>query len=181
MTKFVGLFFLLLITASSFASSALKVGDKAPYFSLKNQNNQRFELASQKNKGWTVLFFYPKAGTPGCTTEVCAFRDAIKEVTAKDAKVYGISVDSVSAQKKFYDEHKLVFDLLADEKAEITKKFGVKMPALDMAQRTTFILNPNLEVAWIEEDVDPAVDAKKVAKALGELQANVQKNPKIKK
>ncbi len=159
-----------LFAVLTFAESALKVGSEAPSFKLKNQNGEEFDLASRKGKGWTVLFFYPKAGTPGCTTEVCAFRDAIKEITSKNALVYGISVDTVSAQKKFHDEHKLVFDLLADEKAEVAIKFKNKMSLLDMANRTTFILDPDLHISKIEEDVDPAADAKKVSEDLVKLQ-----------
>ena len=167
--------FSILFASVGFSASNLKVGEKAPDFSLKNQDGKKFDLASRKGKGWTVLFFYPKAGTPGCTTQVCAFRDAIKQVTGKGAAIYGISVDSVEAEKKFYTEHKLSFDLLADEKAEVAIKFQVKMNLLDMASRTTFILDPDLKIAWIEDNVDPALDAKKVADALTMLQNNPKK------
>jgi peroxiredoxin Q/BCP len=122
-------------------------------------------------QGYTVLFFYPKAGTPGCTKQACAFRDSVKVIRDKGAMVYGISADDVAAQKKFHDEHKMTFDLLSDADATIIKSYQVKMPMLSMAKRQTFILDDKLIVRKHFEDVDPAMDAKNVAKAIDELKA----------
>jgi len=165
----------LILLASLFTSLTLKaapkVGDAAPLFEAPKQNGEVFKLQDRKGKGWTVLFFYPKAGTPGCTAQACAFRDSIKVIREKQAEVYGISTDTVEAQAKFHSEHKLQFDLLADPKAETTTKYGAKFPVMNMAKRWTFILDPELKVRWVDDKVDPAMDPKKVSDALAALQA----------
>jgi peroxiredoxin Q/BCP len=157
-----------------FGSSAMagSLLDKpAPQFTAKNQDGVEFSLSSRLGQGYTVLFFYPKAGTPGCTKQACAFRDSVKVIRDKGAVVYGISADDVAAQKKFHDEQKMTFDLLSDADATIIKSYQVKMPVISMAKRQTFILDDKLIIRRHFEDVDPALDAKNVAKAIEELKA----------
>jgi len=158
----------LLKPSGAQAAPDLKVGDPAPLFSLQNQQGQVFDLASRKDK-WTVLYFYPKADTPGCTKQACAFRDNIKKVTEQGAEVFGISVNSVAAQAKFHDKYHLVFDLLADENGDVVKKYGTKMPILNISKRWTFIIGPDLKIKAMHKDVDPAMDAQKVADDLKAL------------
>ena len=145
------------------------VGKPAPLFELKNQDGKVFKLADRKGQGFTVLFFYPKAGTPGCTKQACAFRDSIKVIREKGAEVYGISADSVESEKKFHDEHKMTFDLLSDADAKVIELYDVKMPVVSMAKRQTFILNSDLVVVEHFDDVDPSLDAKNVAQAIERL------------
>lgn len=146
------------------------VGQPAPKFQLKSQDGQTVSLADRAGKGWTVLYFYPKAGTPGCTTQACAFRDAIRQVRDRNAEVYGISTDEVPALAEFYRKHRLNFTLLSDSDAAITDAYGVKMPVLKMAKRWTFIIDPELVIRDINDDVDPALDAQVVAERLKRLQ-----------
>lgn len=148
----------------------INIGDKAPLFSLKDQSGRAFNLAEQKGKKWSVIFFYPKAGTPGCTKQVCAFRDSIKEIQALNADVFGISADSIEAQAKFHQEHRLAFRLLADPKMEAIQKYGVKMEGAEMAKRWTFIIDPSLTIRVIDEKVDPVADPGNVANRLSQLQ-----------
>jgi len=155
----------------AFADAVTLVDKPAPLFELSNQDKQVFKLADRKGKGWTVLFFYPKAGTPGCTKQACAFRDAVKDIRKKNAEVYGISADSTEAQKKFHDEHKMTFDLLADPDGDVIRKYDVKMPVITIAKRITFIIDPDLVVRKVFPDVDPSLDAKMVGDALTALQA----------
>lgn len=151
------------------ASAAdLKIGDQAPLFTAKDQAGGDFNLENRKGK-WTVLFFYPKAGTPGCTKQACAFRDNIKKITAQDAEVYGISADSVEAQAKFHKEHRLNFTLIADPEDAIIKSYGTKMPLIGLSKRWTFILDPELKIRMIEKDVDPVLDSTRTAEKLAEL------------
>lgn len=157
----------LLASLSAFATE-VKVGDSAPSFTTKTHEGKDFSLDSRKGK-WTVLYFYPKAETPGCTTQACAFRDNLKKITAQDAEVYGISTDTVADQAKFHQNHKLNFTLLADADATITEKFGAKMPVMKMSKRWTYIIGPDLKIKSIDQDVDPAMDATKVAAKIGEL------------
>jgi thioredoxin-dependent peroxiredoxin len=152
------------------AQASVKVGDKAPLFETKNQSGETFRLADRAGKGWTVLFFYPKAGTPGCTKQACAFRDSIKVIRNQGAEVYGVSSDSVEAQAKFHKEHHLSFPLLADPDLQIINKYGVKMLAVSLAKRWTFLIDPNLVVRDVNDDVDPVMDAKRVGEKLAELQ-----------
>ncbi len=152
------------------ADTGLKTGDQAPAFSLPDQDGKAFNLADRKGKGWTILYFYPKADTPGCTKQACAFRDAIKQIRDNKAEIYGVSVDSVADQKKFHEKHKINFPLLCDEKAEVATKYGVKMPVIGIAKRWTFVIDPDLKIRNIDKDVDPAMDARKTAKLLETLQ-----------
>ncbi len=147
----------------------VSVGMKAPEFELQTQEGKTFKLEERKDKGWTVLFFYPKAGTPGCTKQACAFRDSIKKIHAEGAEVYGISADTVGQQAKFHAEHKLLFPLLADPKLEVINKFDVKMMGVDMAKRWTFILDPQLVIRSIDEKVDPVMDPDHVVAELTRL------------
>ena len=158
---------LVLISGFSFASD-LKVLDSAPLFKLPTQEGKDFDLSSRKGQ-WTVLYFYPKAGTPGCTTQACAFRDKIQKIRDQGADVFGLSADSVKDQAKFHQEHHLNFTLLADEDAKVVKLYGSKMPLMGMSKRWTFILDPEIKIRAIDKDVDPAMDADKVAAQIAKL------------
>ena len=148
----------------------LKTGDSAPTFKAKTEKNADFDLGARKGK-WTVLYFYPKADTPGCTKQACTFRDNIKQITDLGADVYGVSVNSVEEQKAFYDKHKLNFTLLADPDAQITKLYGAKMPVLKISKRWTFLLDPELKIRAIEKDVDPIKDAGRMATLIQKFKA----------
>ncbi len=147
---------------SSFAASSLD-GKAAPTFVLNNQDGKSFNLAERKDKGFTVLYFYPKAGTPGCTKQACAFRDSINQITKLGAAVYGISIDTVADQKKFHTEHKMTFDLLSDADGKVADLYQVRTPGGSYAKRETFIMDKTLKIIKHYQDVDPVLDAKNVA------------------
>lgn len=155
---------------ASTSALAIEVGQTAPQFELQALEGQSFNLASRINQGWTVLYFYPKADTPGCTKQACAFRDSIKLIHDQNAEVYGISTDTVESLQAFQEKYHLNFPLLSDPDASITEAYGVKMPLVKYAKRRTFILDPQLVIRKIDADVDPAMDAQHVADALKELQ-----------
>lgn len=155
--------------AQGAAETTLKPGDNAPLFEAKLHDGTDFSLSSRKGKGWTVLYFYPKADTPGCTKQACAFRDAIDNIQKLNANVYGISSDSVESQRKFHEKYKLKFSLMADPDASIINLYGAKMPVMKMAKRWTFVIDKELKIRWVERDVDPALDAQKVADAIKKL------------
>lgn len=161
-------FVLSMLVPPAWAAEELKPGDPAPLFTLKTQAGESFDLASRKGQ-WTVLFFYPKAGTPGCTKQACAFRDAIKAIREEGAEVFGISMDTVEDQAAFHAEHRLGFALLSDPDGRVVKAYGAKMPVLTMARRWTFIIDPDLKIRQVERDVDPALDAKRVASEIARL------------
>ncbi len=154
--------------ARTSGAEELKVGDAAPQFTAKTQDGTDFDLASRKGQ-WTVLYFYPKAGTPGCTKQACAFRDSITLIREEGAEVYGISTDTVESQAAFHKEHQLAFTLLADPDGVVTEKYGAKMPMMTLAKRWTFIVDPTLTIRQVQHDVDPAMDAQRVAAEIARL------------
>jgi peroxiredoxin Q/BCP len=157
----------LALATPAFAKD-VQVGDEAPRFKLKNQAGQDFDLSSREGH-WTVLYFYPKAATPGCTKQACAFRDNIKKIRDQGAEVYGVSADTVEDQAAFHKEHKLNFDLLCDPDAKVIEAYGAKMPIVSIAKRWTFILNPALKIAAIQKGVDPIIDSEKIAGRIADL------------
>jgi peroxiredoxin Q/BCP len=146
----------------------LMVGQKAPEFSLKTQDNADLSLAGRRGS-WTVLYFYPKADTPGCTKQACTYRDAIQKIREEGADVFGVSTDSVQALKDFHSKYHLTFTLLSDENGKITEAYGAKMPLINISKRWTFIVDPEGLVRDINTDVDPAADAAFVAKRIQDL------------
>ncbi|MGH7233238.1 MAG: thioredoxin-dependent thiol peroxidase [Nitrospiraceae bacterium] len=102
----------------------LKVGDKAPAFSLPNHAGQAVTLTSLKGKP-VVLYFYPKDDTPGCTKEACGFRDSMASLSKTGSAVVGVSLDGVESHRKFIEKYGLPFPLLSDEDAAVSKTYGV--------------------------------------------------------
>ncbi len=151
-------------------SADLKVGDPVPDFSTSTHEGKTFQISERKGQ-WTVLYFYPKADTPGCTKQACAFRDSIELIHKQGAEVFGISTDSVADQAAFHKKHNLNFTLLADPDSKITEMFGSRMPILKMSKRWTYVIDPELKIRAIEKDVDPAKDAERVAKQIQDLKA----------
>jgi len=126
--------------------TTLKVGDKAPQFTALNQKGKKVSLNDFKGKK-LVLFFYPKASTPGCTMEACNLRDNYHTFLAKGYAVLGVSADSAKRQQNFINKNNLPFDLLADEDKIVINSFGVWGPkkfmgrVYDGIHRTTFIID----------------------------------------
>lgn len=103
----------------------IEVGSRIPEFKLPDQNGKIFDVQSVLGKKNLVIYFYPKDGTTGCTTEACTFRDNIASFNKIDAKVIGISGDNVASHKKFANKFNLNFTLLSDQNNKIRKLFGV--------------------------------------------------------
>lgn len=102
----------------------LKEGDKAPAFKAKDQNDKPF-LFDPKSKGITILYFYPKAMTPGCTAESCSLRDNHRTLIKQGYRVIGVSPDMPDRQKKFEETYQLPFPLISDPEHKIMEKYGV--------------------------------------------------------
>ena len=102
----------------------LKVGDKAPDFSLPDQDGKTVSLKSLKGKQ-VVLYFYPKDDTPGCTKEACGFRDSLKAIEKINTVVLGVSMDNAASHHKFIKKYSLPFPLLCDEDGTVSKAYGV--------------------------------------------------------
>ncbi len=102
-----------------------KIGNLAPAFSLKNQAGNEVALKDFKGKKNVILYFYPKASTPGCTVQACGIRDTRSEFDALETVVIGVSPDAPAKLQKFVDKYDLNFDLLADEDHALAEKYGV--------------------------------------------------------
>ena len=128
--------------------TTLKAGDNAPKFEAKDQDGNTIKLSDYSGKK-AVLFFYPKASTPGCTAEACDLRDNYQTFLARGYDVLGVSADSAKRQANFKNKYELPFPLLADEDKEVIKAFGVWGPKKFMGKeydgihRTTFIIDEN--------------------------------------
>jgi peroxiredoxin Q/BCP len=141
----------------------------APSVEAMDQNGRTVKLADVYARGLTLVYFYPKASTPGCTAQACSLRDAYEELTKAGVKVVGVSTDTVESQKKFADKQKLPFTLLADPKGEVVKAFGVKtLPLIGFASRQAFLIKDG-KVVWRDEKASTAEQAADVLKVLGEL------------
>ncbi|AXE62165.1 peroxiredoxin [Candidatus Thioglobus sp. NP1] len=166
------LFFLvfLLITSSSVLAN-LEVGDKAPNFILNDQNNESHQLSDYEGR-WVILYFYPKDDTPGCTTQACDFRDAVKRIIASRSVVFGLSLDSVESHKRFSDKNNLPFSLLSDEEGVAAKSYDSlnNFMGYKSAKRNTFIIDPEGFLSKIYLSVDPKTHSQMVLNDLSLLQ-----------
>jgi peroxiredoxin Q/BCP len=152
----------------------LETGAKAPEFDLPDQDGQRVRLADLRGQT-VVLYFYPKADTPGCTTQACGVRDHLPNYTDLGTVVMGVSPDPVKAVKKFHDGQGLNFTLLADADHKVTEEYGVWVEKARYgrtymgAARTTFIIAPDGTVAHVVPNVSPKTHDEVVLRALAEL------------
>lgn len=155
----------------------LEVGQKAPLFTLHNQNGKEVSLETLKDS-WVVLYFYPKDFTPGCTVEACQFRDFNADLKNEGVVVFGVSADSVESHKKMVDKHNLSFDLLSDESKTTMKAYGAfgkkKMfgKEYDGIFRHTHIIDPKGKIAKIYRTVKPKEHAAQVLKDVQSLKNN---------
>jgi peroxiredoxin Q/BCP len=134
---------------------------------LQDQTGRVRTLAEYRGRP-VVLYFYPRDGTPGCTREACAFRDAWDRLQATGAVVLGVSTDDVESHRRFHAEHRLPFELLSDVDGEVARRYGVPV-RLGLAARVTFLIDGEGVVRRVFEDVDPAVHADEVIDAITAL------------
>jgi peroxiredoxin Q/BCP len=147
-------------------------GQPAPAFRLQDQQGAWHTLEQYAGK-WLVLYFYPKDDTPGCTKQVCAFRDEITRVRAAGAEVVGVSVDDVASHEAFAKKHSVPFALLADVDQSTAKAYGVLVSKLGFsyARRDTFVIDPQGRVAKHYASVDPVENVGQVLEDLARLKA----------
>ena len=150
----------------------VEVGQTAPDFELPDQNGEPVRLSGLRGQK-VVVYFYPKADTPGCTTQACGIRDHAADYDAADAVVLGISPDPVNRVKKFADKYDLGFTLLADEDHAVAEAYGVWVEKSMHGrtywgnERTTFVIDPDGRVAEVLRKVKPAQHDDLVLAALG--------------
>jgi peroxiredoxin Q/BCP len=149
--------------------TTLKKGDQAPNFSCLDQDGKLHQLADYTGKK-LVVFFYPKASTPGCTAEACDLRDNFGRFQANNYAILGVSGDSAKVQAKFKDKYDFPFPLLADEDKSVINAFGVWGPKKFMGReydgihRTTFIIDENGIIDEVISEVKTKAHADQILK-----------------
>ena len=149
----------------------LSTGDKAPAISLADQDGHTTKLTSFKGRR-VLVYFYPKADTPGCTQQSCNLRDAFPQLKKLKAVVYGISPDPPEKQKKFDDKYGLGFELLADTEHTVAEKYGVWGEKMNYGKkymgivRSAFVINEQGKIAGAFYKVAPKDTVPKVTAAL---------------
>jgi peroxiredoxin len=137
---------------------ALKIGDKAPEFSLKDTSNETHTLSSYKGKKNVLLLFFPAVGTGVCEKELCSTRDSMKDYESVDAQVFGISVDMPFSQKLWVDKYNFNFPLLSDFNKEVAKAYDAiydnwlpgKWDLKGVAKRSAFVIDKNGIIQYAE-------------------------------
>jgi len=142
-------------------SDNLSVGNSAPGFTLEDSEGNTYSLLDYKGKNPVIIYFYPKANTPGCTKQACGIRDSFSKFKENDIIIFGISVDSKTSIKEFIKDYNLNFPLLSDEKKEVSKAYGV-LNTIGLDSRITFIIDKQGKIANILKDVDVETHADEV-------------------
>ena len=152
----------------------LTVNQKAPDFSLPDQDGVLHTLSQYKGKN-VLLYFYPKDDTAGCTTEACTLRDNVPQFTSINAVVLGVSCDTVASHKKFHTKYKLTFPILADEQKQVVQLYEVYGKKKFMGReymginRVSYLINADGLIANVYETVKPALHAQEVITDLQSL------------
>jgi peroxiredoxin Q/BCP len=149
----------------------LKVGQPIPEFKLFDQDGNIFNSSEIVGKKPIVIFFYPKDYTPGCTAEVCSFRDSYEEFTELGAQVIGISSDSEKTHRKFVSKYHLPFKLLADTENKVSRLFKVKRKLFNLLPgRETYVISKEGVILFVFNSVNATLHMKKALNALRKIE-----------
>jgi thioredoxin-dependent peroxiredoxin len=140
-------------------------GQPAPDFELRTDTGETVRLADLRGKP-VVLYFYPRDDTPGCTKQACGIRDEYAAFRAKGAEVFGVSVDTEAAHRKFRSKYQLPFTLLADPDRTLGEAYGVSREGQATYERSTFVIGPDGTVVKVLRRVKPELHADQVLAAL---------------
>lgn len=152
------------IFASPLQAAPLEKGAAIPEVSQQNQGGEQVNLAKAGAEGYALVYFYPKADTPGCTKQACSLRDSYEKLTDKGVKIFGVSLDKVAAQKAFKDKYKLPFVLLADHDGKVTDAFGVPK-TMGFAKRQAYLFKDG-KLVWSDAAASTDKQAEDVLKFL---------------
>lgn len=148
-------------------ASAIEIGAEAPALTAIDEAGQPVRFADYYAKGLTLVYFYPKADTPGCTAEACGLRDSFEGLKARGLQVLGVSEDKPGAQEKFREKYHLPFTLVADADGAVAKAFGVPT-FLGFAKRQSFLVKDG-KIVWRDLSVSPKTHVSEVTKAIDAL------------
>ena len=153
------------IAISALGAEPIDIGAALPAVTAKDQDGKDVKLAEAGAEGWTLVYFYPKADTPGCTKQACSIRDSYATLTEKKVKVFGVSLDKQEDQKAFKEKYKLPFTLIADNDAKVADAFGVPHSA-GVAKRQAFLFKDG-KLSWRDLAASTEEQAADVLKEIG--------------
>ena len=148
-----------------------KIGDTAPNFKLLSQNNEVFSLSDNSK---TILYFYPKDNTPGCTIEARGFRNFYKEFIQRDILLLGISIDENESHKNFAEKYALPFPILSDKDGKTAKEYGVLRNTgiyklKNIVQRTTFLIDKDKKILYVWDKIKVDKHPQEILQKIDEL------------
>ena len=147
------------------AGKSPEVGELAPEAVARDDEGREVRLGHLYREGPVLVYFYPKADTPGCTAEACSLRDEFAALSERGVRVVGVSADGPSAQRRFKEKYRLPFTLLADEDRAVARAFGVRL-ILGMPHRQSFLIKEG-RVVWRDLRASTAEQARDVLRAVG--------------
>lgn len=158
----------ILSLTANLKAQAMKLGDDIPEVTTINEEGQTLNLHESASKGLTLIYFYPKADTPGCTAQACSLRDAYEAITDAGVTVYGVSTDKPEKQKAFKEKYDLPFTLIADHKKEVVKAFGVST-IMGFADRQAYLFNDGTLI-WLDTNASTKKQADDVLKFIQSME-----------
>jgi len=162
---FTGLTLRLWAESGEQTNGKLKLGDPIPDVTAQDQNGKTVNLGQEAKTGYTLVYFYPKAMTAGCTAQACSLRDSYTELKGKGVKIFGVSVDPIARQKEFEQKNDLPFELLSDTDKKVITAFGVPLINNALASRQAYLFKDG-KLVWL--DTKASTD-KQAADVLGVL------------
>ncbi len=147
----------------------LEVGASAPLVTAPNENGDLVNFADVYAEGLTLVYFYPKSSTPGCTAQACSLRDGIADLRAIGVTVLGVSHDKPADQKRFKEAYNLPFTLIADSRGDVIRGFGVPTIVLGIAKRQSFLIKDG-KVVWRSLSAQTKTHAEEVKEAVEALE-----------
>ena len=146
---FFGLVASVFAVSSEKTNGKLTLGDPIPEITAQDQDGQTVNLAQAGKTGYTLVYFYPKAMSPGCTAQACSLRDSYTELQQKGVKIFGISLDTIESQKEFQEKDHLPFELLSDKDKRVTSAFGVPLIQDSRATRQAYLFKDG-KLVWLD-------------------------------
>jgi thioredoxin-dependent peroxiredoxin len=160
-----GLVMVVRAVSNQRTNGKLNIGDPIPAVTAEDQDGNPVKLAEAGGNGYTLVYFYPKAMTPGCTAQACSLRDAYTDLQSKGVKVFGVSVDTVDTQKKFQEKEHLPFVLLSDSDKKVTSAFGVPLIMNSLATRQAYLFKDG-KLIWLDTHASTNKQASDVLEVL---------------
>jgi peroxiredoxin Q/BCP len=149
------------------SNGTLKIGDPVPGVTAADQDGKPVNLAEAAASGYFLIYFYPKAFTPGCTAQACSLRDAYEQLRNKGVKIVGVSLDTVDSQKKFQETERLPFELLSDRDKKVTSAFGVPILLNGFAARQAYLFKDG-KLIWMDTKASTDKQAQDVLAVLAQ-------------